>query len=138
LSEAPELATDSRFATADSRKANDGVLSERLSEIFAAGTAQHWEERLTAADVGCVVLGEAPVDAVLMSESFGRVSGYLCDVEHPTFGDHPRLAPLTRFSRSAVTPGPGTSLGQHTEAVLSELGYSKEMVDELREKGVIG
>ena len=54
-----------------------------------------------------------------MSEAFGRASGYVADVEHPTFDRHPRLAPVVRFSRSATQANPGMLAGGATDTVLA-------------------
>jgi crotonobetainyl-CoA:carnitine CoA-transferase CaiB-like acyl-CoA transferase len=69
---------------------DDAALVAALSGAFATGTAASWEKRLLAADVGCVSVRPGPVEAELQSDEFGRASGILVDVEHPTFGEHPR------------------------------------------------
>ena len=48
-----DLANDPRFATNKQRVANRVALIGMLEEIFAAQSAQHWLERLTANDVPC-------------------------------------------------------------------------------------
>jgi hypothetical protein len=63
---------------------------------------------------------------------FGQASGFVADVEHPIFGEHPRLAPLVSFSRSATVARPGCLLGQHTDSVLRAIGYRDERIAELR------
>ncbi len=45
---------------------------------------------------------------------------------------------MVSFSRSLTVAKAGCLVGQHTDAVLAELGYSSERIAELREKGVIG
>ena len=60
------------------------------------------------------------------------------EVEHPTLERHPRLVPAVRFSRSRCVAGMGPTLGQHTDAVLRELGYDDARIAELHAKGVIG
>jgi crotonobetainyl-CoA:carnitine CoA-transferase CaiB-like acyl-CoA transferase len=60
------------------------------------------------------------------------------EVEHPTLEQHPRLVPAWRFSRSACVAGTGPTLGQHTDAVLRELGYDEARIGGLRARGVIG
>jgi crotonobetainyl-CoA:carnitine CoA-transferase CaiB-like acyl-CoA transferase len=77
-------------------------------------------------------------EPILMAEEYGRASGYIADVHHPTFDDHPRLAPVVRFSRSATQAKPGTLCGTATEKVLHELGYDAAQIADLRDRGVIG
>ena len=132
-----ELGADSRFATETDRRTHDDVLVETLAAVFRTKPAQHWEDHLLAHDVGCVVAHPEAPEAVLQSEEFGRASGLIVDVEHPTFGDHARLAPLVEFSRSETVAEPGCLAGEHTDAVLAELGYDHAAITDLRERGVV-
>lgn len=132
------LAGDARFADGPTRRANDGALEAALEAVLAGRTATQWELRLTEADVGCVAVSPGSVESVLSSDEFGRASGLVCDVVHPMLGEHPRLAPLVRFSDAATTPRPGCTLGQHTAAVLAELGYGPDRVEALFETKVAG
>jgi len=68
----------------------------------------------------------------------GRDSGLITEVEHPVVGRHTRLVPPVRFSRSTTVAAPACLVGQHTDAVLKELGYADERIAELRAAGVIG
>ena len=124
------------FATPEDRRRNDAALGERLAEAFRRRPAADWERDLVAADLGCAAVAPAPVEAQYIGD-LGRANGYATDAEHPTFGVHPRLAPLARFSRSAVVARPGCLLGQHTESVLREIGLTDEAIGALLEKGVI-
>ena len=134
----PGLSGDARFATAADRERNDAALSEILEKVFQAGSALDWERRLLAADIGCVAVANGPFEAELQSDDFGRASGMLADVVHPTFGPHPRLAPLVTMSRSSGVAGPAPVVGEQTESVLSEFGYTSEAMCGLRAAGVIG
>jgi crotonobetainyl-CoA:carnitine CoA-transferase CaiB-like acyl-CoA transferase len=137
LADAADLAGDSRFTTEDSRVANDGALAQVLEGVFATKTAQHWEDTLLAADVGCVVAHREPPEAVLQSDEFAGAADLLVKVDHPTFGEHVRLKPYVSFSRSTTVAEPGSLAGQHTEAILSELGYSAEAIADLRDRKVV-
>lgn len=138
LADDVDLAKDARFGDETARAENDGALIEVLTTTFATRPAQEWEDRLLSHDVGCVVVHEEPPEQVLQSEEFGRAHGLLVEVEHPTFGEHDRLVPLIACSRSATIAEPGVLNGQHTDAVLTELGYSAEAIADLRERKVIG
>jgi crotonobetainyl-CoA:carnitine CoA-transferase CaiB-like acyl-CoA transferase len=131
------LAADERFADEDSRVANDAALAEVLAAAFAGKPAQVWEDTLLAADVGCVVAHREPPEAVLQSEGFAGAARMLVEVEHPTFGEHVRLKPYIAFSRSGTVAEPGSLAGQHTDAILGELGYNAEAIADLRERKVV-
>lgn len=64
--------------------------------------------------------------------------GYTATAVSPVFDEHRRLAPLNRFSRSAVKADAGCTLGQHTDALLGEIGYDPAQIAELRGKSVVG
>ncbi len=132
-----ELAADARFVDGAARDANDAALAEVLEEVFASKPAQHWEDTLLAAGVGCVVAHREPPESVLQSAEFAGAADMLVEVEHPTFGDHVRLKPYVSFSRSATVAEPGVLAGQQTDAILSELGYSVEAIADLRERKVV-
>jgi crotonobetainyl-CoA:carnitine CoA-transferase CaiB-like acyl-CoA transferase len=131
------LSSDPRFATEEDRRANDAALAEELARVMLTRSAQEWEDALLAVDVTCVSVTEEVASAYLYNEAFGRASGYVADVVHPTLGEHPRLAPFLTFSRSATQTGAGCLLGQHTDAVLTELGRTPEEIARLRQSGVI-
>jgi len=68
----------------------------------------------------------------------GEQLGFVTRVDHPIFGEHVRSTALVRLSRGVETLGTGCTIGQHTNAILSELGYDERRIDQLREAGVIG
>ncbi len=137
LADEADLAADDRFTDEGARKGNDAALAQRLEAVFASRPAQHWEDTLLAAGVGCVVAHREPPESVLQSAEFAGAADMLVEVEHPTFGDHVRLKPYVSFSRSATVAEPGVLAGQQTDAILSELGYSAEAIADLRERKVV-
>jgi crotonobetainyl-CoA:carnitine CoA-transferase CaiB-like acyl-CoA transferase len=137
LAQEVDLVVDARFAHEAARKVNDAALAEVLEGVFASKPAQHWEDTLLAADVGCVVAHREPPESVLQSADFAGAADMLVVVEHPTFGEHVRLRPYVSFSRSATVAEAGVLAGQHTDGILSELGYSVEAIADLRERKVV-
>jgi crotonobetainyl-CoA:carnitine CoA-transferase CaiB-like acyl-CoA transferase len=131
-----DLAGDDRFTSRELRHANDDQLVEALSAVFARRGKDEWEAELLAADVACVAVSTERVERFLQGE-VGRASGYVVDVTHPTFDEHPRLAPLVRFSRSATQAKPGVLAGNATDAVLAELGYDEAAIAGLRERSIV-
>jgi crotonobetainyl-CoA:carnitine CoA-transferase CaiB-like acyl-CoA transferase len=132
-----DLAADGRFATPAARREHDAALADVLADVFRRRPAAAWEHALVAADVACVEVAPGPVAARVIGDPALRAAGMLADVEHPTFGPHRRLAPLVRLS---LTPGearPACRTGQHTAAVLSELGYGDEAVADLARRGIV-
>ena len=132
-----DLALDQRFVDEASRVENNEALTEELSAVFVRRPAQFWEDTLLASDVGCVVAHREPPETVLQSDEFAVAADMLLEVEHPTFGQHVRLKPYVAFSRSQTVAEPGSLAGQHTDAILSELGYSSEAIADLRTRKVV-
>jgi len=128
---------DSRLATRELRDKHDCELAEVLSEVFARRPALEWEADLTQVDVACVVSETKYPDRILMGEA-SREAGYVTTAAHPMFGELPRVALLIRFSRSDTTVGTSTLAGQHTDDILTELGYSADQVKALRDAQVVG
>ncbi|GMU77904.1 MAG: hypothetical protein AMXMBFR46_07020 [Acidimicrobiia bacterium] len=132
-----DLAGDGRFGDETARAAADAVLADVLAGVFADKPARYWEELLLAHDVGCVMVSPDPPEVVLQSEDFGVASGLVVEVEHPTFGPHPRLTPYVEYSRSATVAEPGVLKGQHTDAILAELGYDTDRIADLRARNIV-
>jgi crotonobetainyl-CoA:carnitine CoA-transferase CaiB-like acyl-CoA transferase len=120
--------------------ADDSALADALSAIFKTRPASDWERELTARDVACVEVAETSPEGAMMDgdDCLGREMGIIVDMEHPVIGEYPRLTPLAAMSRSAGVTGGAPLLGEHTDAVLAELGRTPEQIADLRTRGVVG
>jgi len=132
----PELINDPRFVTLEKRQENRKELSYILEEVFAQRTYSEWKEKLRAA-------GDVPfspvntVDAVVCDEQV-VANDYLISFDHPVLGrvQLPGMpCTLTKTPGSIESAAP--ALGQHTEEILLEIGYSWEDIDKLRGEEVI-
>ena len=52
-------------------------------------------------------------------------------------GEYQRWGPLVTFSQTPGRYGPGVLAGEHTDAILTELGYGREAIADLRARGVV-
>jgi crotonobetainyl-CoA:carnitine CoA-transferase CaiB-like acyl-CoA transferase len=140
LGDALDIHDDERFKTAHLRLEHDDELIALLTERFKGATAREWEKELSAAGVGCAEVAPSggPL-AVAMFEpgNIGEEMGWMTQVTHPLFDEHPRTTELVSLSRSGASLRPGCTIGEHTKAVLAELGYDEAAIDELVAKGVI-
>jgi crotonobetainyl-CoA:carnitine CoA-transferase CaiB-like acyl-CoA transferase len=135
-----DLAGDVRFGTSQSRGEHAVELTEALAGVFAMKAAADWERELTALDVACVTVEPGPSEACIMEgeAALARLEDQVVALEHPAVGEYVRLKPLVRFSRSGGSARDAPLLGQDTDQVLAELGYSAESIADLRARGVIG
>jgi crotonobetainyl-CoA:carnitine CoA-transferase CaiB-like acyl-CoA transferase len=108
-----------------------------LAEIFVSKPAAEWERELLAQGVGCVQVHTGLIEEQLFDDSFGRASGYVADVVHPTFDEHLRPAPYIQFSRSLTQALPGVLAGQHTDQILAAVGKSPDVIADLRARKIV-
>jgi crotonobetainyl-CoA:carnitine CoA-transferase CaiB-like acyl-CoA transferase len=132
-----DLHADERFADADARARHDNELIAALTPVFATKTKLEWENELSAQDVGCVEVVEANSELVLQTNPYFE-AGYSVQAHSPIFEEHRRLAPLCRFSRSRTRAEAGCTIGQHTDAVLREIGLDEAAIADLRARKIVG
>jgi crotonobetainyl-CoA:carnitine CoA-transferase CaiB-like acyl-CoA transferase len=131
------LRSDPRFSSPEARQQHDSELIALLSKAFAGRPAAEWEELLTTRDVGCVVVADED-PAVRLQSDEALAAEYCATATHPMFDEHLRAGPPVRFSRSLTQAHGGCLAGQHTDAILGELGYDKSAIDALHERNVVG
>jgi crotonobetainyl-CoA:carnitine CoA-transferase CaiB-like acyl-CoA transferase len=57
--------------------------------------------------------------------------------DHPLFGEMVRTAPPITFSETPGVVGPPCMRGQHNRAILTELGYTAEQIDDYEARSII-
>ncbi|MBF6472439.1 MULTISPECIES: CaiB/BaiF CoA transferase family protein [Nocardia] len=132
-----DLSGDDRFGTVAERRAHADALSGVLAQVFAQRPKQAWEDDLTLADIGCVACADEVPESNLQSDE-GFALGLSTEAVSPVFDEYRRLAPATTFSRSAVKADSSCLIGQHTDAILTEMGIGPDRIAELRERRIVG
>ncbi|HZY16040.1 MAG TPA: CoA transferase, partial [Ramlibacter sp.] len=66
-----------------------------------------------------------------------RATGTVVEVDHPTRGKYLTVGNPIKLSDSITEVKRSPLLGEHTEEVLGQLGYSKDQIAELRSAKVI-
>ena len=131
-----EWRTDPRFKDDISRGDNSAVISERMSRWCS--------ERTSAAALDILRAAMIPAGPVLkpqqaLDDPHVQAMKFFQRVDYPGL---PSPAPLAR-APLALSETPGTiahrapTLGEHTEAVLAEVGYSPDEISGLRSRAII-
>ena len=131
-----ELIEDPRFKDTYARGDNRVELIGIMDNIFGKKTYDEWAEILRQS--GDFIF--APVQQLLELKDDPQViaNGYIVDVDHPVLGkvklaDHPIRYSETPHSIRSLAP----DLGEHTEEILLDLGYTWDDISSLQDKRVI-
>ena len=130
-----ELVADPRFATNGDRVVHRAALRPLIAERLASRSSVEWAAVLDAADVPNGAVADV-LDAFGSPEA--AALGMAAEVEHPSMGVIRQAGiPLT----FGATPGSIRTapplLGEHTDEILDELGYTGEEVALLRDSGTV-
>ena len=123
----PEWVSDDRYASNAARVAHRPQMAAELSQIFVARTAAEWVAAFAVADIPC-----GPVNTVSQAMADPVLAGRF--VAHPELPGFSLIPFPARLSEGMHHPGeiaapPRT--GEHSAAVLAELGYDKDEVARL-------
>ena len=134
--EAPELASDPRFATNPDRVANREALIPLLEEILAKRTVGDWMARFRAGDIPA-----APVNNLdgVFAEPPVAERDMIVEYDHPQAGKV-RLPgnPIKMSGMEGTISEPAPMLGEHTDDILANLlGLDAEKIAALRARGAV-
>jgi crotonobetainyl-CoA:carnitine CoA-transferase CaiB-like acyl-CoA transferase len=126
---------DERFSTPVGRRQHGREIRDRLGTAFLAGSCREWVESLRSGGVPCAAvndLGEAAADPQAVARNIIEW------LEHPVLGSLPNIRfPAILSITPATMRMPAPLLGQHTDAILSELGYDAAAVKTLHDTGAV-
>ena len=129
------LTTDPRFSTLGSREKRGAEMVAELDKVIGSMTLEELAPRLDANDV---IWGPMETLPEVADSPQVRTNSYLTTLEHPTHGPYETLDTPLKFSDSDVGARcAAPELGQHTEEVLLEAGYTWGEISQLRETGAI-
>lgn len=130
----PELGDDPRFNNFEGRAKNRELVFEILDRTFATKTLAEWKSILKD-------IPYAPQRTIkeAIDDPQSEANNFFVGYEHPAYGNIRMVANPVNMSETPFTVRmPAPELGQHTEEVLLEYGYTWEDIAGLKERGVIG
>jgi CoA:oxalate CoA-transferase len=132
----PELIGDKRFTTPGLRTRYHGELEPILNDALRARTTAEWLREFDTIGLPCGPLNDIPAAAVHPQV---EARGMLKDVEHPGgFALRITDTPVKLQRTPGGIQGPPPAIGEHTDAVLQELGgMTGDEVAGLRERKVV-
>jgi formyl-CoA transferase len=133
---APDLLTDSDYATGAKRSANRKVLNEKFAARTRTNTSAHWIAALNKAGVPC-----GPINTIDRTFAEPQVEhlGIARKMHSEKLGDLKVVGQPINMSRylQPQTLDATPELGEHTADVLASLGYGDADIKALKAKGVI-
>jgi Predicted acyl-CoA transferases/carnitine dehydratase len=106
-----------------------------LAKAFKTRTSKDWSERLEAVGVPAGPIYH--MDEVFADPQVQHL-GMAAPVHHPERGDIRIVAEPVALSRTpADITTPIAELGEHTDAVLAELGYGPAEIEKLRQQHIV-
>jgi formyl-CoA transferase len=125
-----EWADDPAFLTNASRVTNRGMLATRIEAVTSQRPCAHW---LAAFDANDVPSGPINDYAQVLSDAQVVDRRMVIDVEHPTLGPIRALGSPIKLSATPADVGRcAPRLGEHTEEVLKNAGFSHDEILRLR------
>jgi CoA:oxalate CoA-transferase len=131
----PELKDDPLYRTQTARVANRERINAIVGGKLAMNTTDYWVETLNAAGVP-----SGPVHAVadVFKDPQIVAQEMVIDVEQPGHGVVQMLGFPMKFAGAPCTVRrPAPALGQHSDEVLTELGFTEDQCRQFRSAGVI-
>jgi crotonobetainyl-CoA:carnitine CoA-transferase CaiB-like acyl-CoA transferase len=133
----PDLIEDPRYATLEARleEGRMGELIQLCDRIFAGQPMQYWQRALETADVAYSIV--ASFDDVVADRQMAA-NGVFVEIDDPVLGRVRTVdTPLKIEGHPKVTRAPAPRLGEHTRAILAEIGMSQPEIDALARRRVV-
>ena len=129
------LISDQRFSTADARSDNRVEMNALISELTMTKTSQHWIDVLNEAGCPC-----GPINSMdqVFADPQVKYLEMAVSVDHPRMGSFEVVNQAIKMSRTPSSVRTATpEQGEHTNDILSELGYDQTTIDGFHQNGVV-
>ena len=130
----PELGEDPRFVTNDQRMANRPALEAALNAVFQTKATADW---LAILEQGGFPAGPVLSIGEMHEDPQALAREMIVETDHPKAGRVKTLGLPVKFSATpGGVQGPAPLLGQHSRAILAEVGYDEQQIEQLVARGV--
>jgi len=135
--ERPDLAADEGYRTNRDRVERREALVGTLQETLRARSSAEWLDRLSDASIPAGPIREVPE---ALADARDDCRGMVTTVAHPSAGPLPMVGNAVKLESVGLDPAYDAppAVGQHTAAILAEVGFSPEEVADLRAAGAVG
>jgi len=131
----PEISTDPRFATMETRLAHYDELKAILDPLIGAMTRDEVLTRLSASEIPA---GPINTVAEVLEDPQIRAREMVQELTHPEYGAVRVLGiPVKLSDTPGKVEGAPPYFGEHNEEVLGELGYSRDAIDRFNSDNII-
>jgi formyl-CoA transferase len=131
----PHLASDPAYSTDAARSQNRVALNALIADITRTRGAAAWIADLNAAGVPCGPINDM---AQVFADPQVRHLALTRKITHPRLGEQEVIGQPITLSRSQwEIRAPSPEKGEHTDAILEELGYAAAEIAELHARKVV-
>jgi formyl-CoA transferase/CoA:oxalate CoA-transferase len=132
----PDLASDPRFADNPSRVKNRQALHEVIEALTKRRSVKDNVSALRGVGAPCSEVNNV---AQAISHAQVQAAGMMVDLPVPGGPSHRVVAlPLSTEGRRSSARRAPPALGEHTEQVLLEIGMSRDEIEAMRKRGIVG
>lgn len=129
------LLNDCRFDEEAKQYENSAEAIAIFDKVFAAKTRDEWMEILSSHGL---MFGSIQMPTEVLHDPQALENNYIVDFDHPDFGTVKIPGYPIHFSQGSVgTRSAAPTLGQHTDEVLQEMGYTTKEIEQLRLENII-
>lgn len=131
----PDLENDPRFCNRLLREQYREELIHILDEIFTTKTWEEWEKCF---EENGLIYGKVQTSTEVINDPQALANEFFVEIQHPIAGRLKLVATPVKFHLTPASIKSGApEVGQHTEEILVELGYTWDEIVRLKEQGVI-
>jgi len=131
----PEWSRNPDYRDDEHRVRHRRALAASIEAVMAGHSRAHWLALFETHDIPC-----GPINnyAEVMADPHIQARDLVVETDHPTLGRIQTLGTPVKLSETPLTPGrPAPMLGQHTDEILDEAGFTAAEIAELRRVGAV-